>query len=290
MGCGLVCLMWKDAFCCGTFGWGWLSKLVRTHSSLDAHLKAGNTGEKGCFMFEDSLFASQDRIASKSVRWTSIVSVGLQLVVVALLIVVPMLRPEALALKHQAPPVFMTLQPKPIVKVERVETAKSAIATTTPAVTKAFEAPPSIPTNIAMNDPAPSTQPVGRGMATGESIASVIGVGPSVEGPRVSVAPPAAKPQRVPVSSGVIAGLLLTPFHPVYPAIAKATHTEGTVIVEAMISKTGTIEGLRVVSGPEMLRRAALDAIQGAQYQPYKLNGEATEVATTITVNFRMGS
>ncbi len=59
-------------------------------------------------------------------------------------------------------------------------------------------------------------------------------------------------------------------------------------MVEAIISKAGRIESLNVVSGPQMLRGAALEAIRAARYQPYRLNGEPTEVQTTITVNFRM--
>jgi protein TonB len=83
--------------------------------------------------------------------------------------------------------------------------------------------------------------------------------------------------------------MLLAPIRPVYPAIAKAAHVEGTVVVEAVISRTGTIESLRVVSGPLMLQQAALDAIRAGRYQPFRLNGEPTEVQTKITVNFRMG-
>jgi protein TonB len=83
--------------------------------------------------------------------------------------------------------------------------------------------------------------------------------------------------------------MLLAPIQPVYPAIAKVTRTEGTVVMEAVISKAGRIESLHAVSGPEMLRRAALDAVSAARYKPYLLNGEPTEVQTTITVNFRLG-
>jgi protein TonB len=61
------------------------------------------------------------------------------------------------------------------------------------------------------------------------------------------------------------------------------------VVVEAIISKAGVIESLHVVSGPEMLRGAAIEAIREARYQPYRLNGEPTEVQTTITVNFKIG-
>jgi protein TonB len=83
--------------------------------------------------------------------------------------------------------------------------------------------------------------------------------------------------------------MLIAPIRPVYPVIGKAAHVEGTVVVEAVISREGTIESLRVVSGPQMLQSAALDAIREARYRPFRLNGEPTEVQTTITVNFRLG-
>ncbi len=86
------------------------------------------------------------------------------------------------------------------------------------------------------------------------------------------------------------AGLLLTPIQPVYPRIAVAAGIQGTVVMEAVISKTGRIESLHVVSGSPMLQTAALDAVRGARYRPYLLNGEPTEVQTTISVNFRLGS
>ena len=65
------------------------------------------------------------------------------------------------------------------------------------------------------------------------------------------------------VSAGVTVGLLMAPIRPVYPQIAKAAHVEGAVVVEAIISKAGWIESLHVVSGPDMLRRAAIEAIRG---------------------------
>jgi len=81
----------------------------------------------------------------------------------------------------------------------------------------------------------------------------------------------------------------MAPIRPVYPAIARAAHVEGAVVVEAVISRGGTIESLHVLSGPVMLQNAAMEAIRAARYRPYRLNGEAVEVQTTITVNFRMG-
>jgi periplasmic protein TonB len=100
-------------------------------------------------------------------------------------------------------------------------------------------------------------------------------------------------PEKAPVGrlriSFLSEGMLIAPIRPVYPMIAKAAGVQGTVVVEAIISRTGTIESLHVVSGPPMLQSAALEAIREARYQPYRLNGEPTEVETRITVNFRMG-
>jgi len=75
---------------------------------------------------------------------------------------------------------------------------------------------------------------------------------------------------------------------PIYPAIARAAHQGGTVTLHAIISKNGTIEQLSVISGPAMLQGAAMDAVKTWRYKPYLLNGEPTEVDTTIMVNFNL--
>jgi TonB family protein len=91
------------------------------------------------------------------------------------------------------------------------------------------------------------------------------------------------------VTPGTVAGNLKTRVNPVYPAEAKAKHVEGTVVLRAIISKTGEIENLTVESGPELLQQAAVDAVKRWTYKPYLLNGEPVEVDTKITVNFTFG-
>ena len=59
--------------------------------------------------------------------------------------------------------------------------------------------------------------------------------------------------------------------------------------LHAIISKTGSIANLSVISGPAMLQSSALDAVKQWRYKPYILNGEPTEVDTTVTVNFNLG-
>jgi protein TonB len=108
--------------------------------------------------------------------------------------------------------------------------------------------------------------------------------------PHIAVGPPAARTSPAPISlsSGVTAGLLLAPIQPEYPVIARASHTEGTVVIEAIISRVGRIESARVLSGPAMLQPAALAAVRQARYRPFLLNGQPTEVQTTITIKFQM--
>jgi periplasmic protein TonB len=76
---------------------------------------------------------------------------------------------------------------------------------------------------------------------------------------------------------------------PQYPAIAKAARIQGTVVLQATISKAGGIENLRVVSGPPMLQQAAMDAVRSWRYKPYLLNGDPVEVETTVNVVFNLG-
>jgi len=111
---------------------------------------------------------------------------------------------------------------------------------------------------------------------------SVFGSG---SGPKVQAAPP----KKVNISAGVATGMLIQKTQPVYPPIAKAARVSGTVVIQATISKQGTIENLHVISGPAMLQQSALDAVKTWRYRPYLLNNEPVEVETTINVIFTLG-
>ena len=58
----------------------------------------------------------------------------------------------------------------------------------------------------------------------------------------------------------------------------------------ANITKTGQLANLHVLSGPSMLRNAAMDAVKTWRYRPYQLNNQPVEVETTIHVVFLAGS
>ena len=82
---------------------------------------------------------------------------------------------------------------------------------------------------------------------------------------------------------------LIRQVRPRYPALAKQARIQGTVILEAVISKRGFVENLRVVKGHPLLIQRALDAVKQWRYKPTVLNGVPVEVITRITVNFNSG-
>jgi protein TonB len=89
--------------------------------------------------------------------------------------------------------------------------------------------------------------------------------------------------------SEILEGSLIRKVEPRYPLLAMRARIQGTVVLEAVISKAGTIENLRLVSGHPMLAGAAIDAVSQWRYRPYLLNGDGIEVETEITVNFVLG-
>jgi protein TonB len=88
--------------------------------------------------------------------------------------------------------------------------------------------------------------------------------------------------------SHISEGNLIRKVQPAYPPLARSARIQGTVVLQAVISKQGTIENLSVLSGHPMLVQAALDAVRQWRYRPYILNSEPVEVETQITVNFSL--
>lgn len=154
-------------------------------------------------------------------------------------------------------------------------------------------APTKIPKKVSMvkQEAAPPSMAGVAGM-DGMSGGSANGVMGGILGGLGQGAPEvkAAPPKRIAVSAGVIAGNRIGGEEIRYPPIAKAAHIQGTVVLQAMISREGTIQDLRVLSGPPMLQQAAIEAVRTWRYRPYLLNGQPVEVETTITVIFTLSN
>jgi GWxTD domain-containing protein len=90
------------------------------------------------------------------------------------------------------------------------------------------------------------------------------------------------------VSAGAVMGMIISRPDPVYPPEARAAHIQGEVVLHALISKDGVTENVYAISGPPELIGCSIDAVRQWKYKPYLLDGEPTEVETTITVNYSL--
>jgi len=99
----------------------------------------------------------------------------------------------------------------------------------------------------------------------------------------------APSPGTTRVAANVAAGYVIHQVAPVYPPIAKTAHISGTVVLHAIIAKDGTIEQLKVVSGPPLLLKSAMDAVQQWVYRPTLADGDPVRVDTTISVVYSLG-
>jgi len=245
-------------------------------------------------MFEDSLIESGGKLKSGKRASTTVLSFVLQILFVGVLILIPLIYTEALP-KQQlmtflvAPPPPPPPPPPPAatpqVKVQKVISELDSGQLRTPtkipqkvAMIKEEEAPPPS-AGVGVMGGVPGGVPGGQ---MGGVLGGIISSTP-VATPKV-----AAPPQRVRVSQGVTTGLLIHKVQPNYPPLARQARIQGSVVLQAEISKNGTIENLKVISGHPMLAPAALDAVKQWRYKPYVLNGEPVEVETQVTVNFTL--
>src|SRR5947209_15653639 len=242
-------------------------------------------------MFEDSLIESGGRLKTKRGA-TTLVSFILQVGLVGLLVLVPLIFTEALP-KQQLmtflvapppppPPPPAAATPIKTVKVVQTDIINGQLRTPTKIpekvqMIKEEEAPPPVMSASGVVGGVPGGVPGGQ---MGGGIGGIISSTPMAV-PKVSV-------QRVRVSQGVSQGLLIKKVQPSYPPLARQARIQGTVTLQAEISKDGTIENLRLMSGHPMLAPAAIEAVKQWRYKPYLLNGEPVAVETTVMVNFTL--
>jgi protein TonB len=217
------------------------------------------------------------------------------------LVLIPLLETQALPLPPVNTPLWI---PRPELKsidlvLHRPQTpgqTRPEAQTITP-----FSAPQAIPEKIAIID-EPPVAPVGfipsAGNANGNPFLSTLldpnsgpaGPLPTLAPPSPPVPPPAPSVKASPVRQGgnVQPARLIHQVNPVYPQIARQTRVQGVIVMEAIISKEGSVESLRVVSGHPLLFQSAIDAVKQWKYHPATLNGEPVDVITTITVTFTL--
>jgi len=96
------------------------------------------------------------------------------------------------------------------------------------------------------------------------------------------------QPKRIRVGGQMMSTKLIHQVRPTYPDEAKMARIQGTVRLEAVIGKDGTVQDLNLLSGQPALAKAAMKAVSKWRYQPTLLNGARIEVVTEIDVNFAL--
>jgi protein TonB len=227
-------------------------------------------------MFEDSIFESAGTIHTRSRQWM-VAAFGFNASILMALVLIPLIFPPMLPRLVNSFLLEVSVPPKPLPPQKPAQTARPAnLLTNDP-----YQAPSRIPHFIVI--PAVPDPPINIGSSTLTD--------PNNDLFRRDIEVTAAHPDAqapIRISTLVEEGLLIEKRLPIYPAIAKTAGISGTVTLEAIISKTGTIENLHVIGGPMMLRQAAEDAVRTWRYRPYLLDGQPVEVETTVNVIFTL--
>jgi TonB family protein len=149
---------------------------------------------------------------------------------------------------------------------ERIDGVGIACKTTIKVSFKLNNDPAAAAAANAANNFAPPVPPSG-----------VVGVKPALPPPPEGV---------MRISARTMENMLEKRIEPVYPADAVALDARGMVFLLVTVGKTGQVNDVQVLSGPDRFHDAAVNAVKQWHYHPYLMEGEAVDVQTTITLNF----
>jgi periplasmic protein TonB len=213
-------------------------------------------------------------------------SLAAQSLAVGTLLLIPLLYTDRLPFVQLQLPTFLPPTPPP----EPVKPQAAPHRRTVPRIWNPLTAPTSIPPlntqpEIIDDAPAPLTS-IDTGAFLPPSLGAIFSrVLPPPPPPQVAEVT-VSKP--ITVTSDVQAAKLLRKVIPVYPKLAIAAHISGTVRLMGVVAKDGTVQQIRVVSGPALLVEAALDAVRQWVYRPTMLNNKPVEVIAPIDVIFTL--
>jgi protein TonB len=219
--------------------------------------------------------------------WTTLISFALQALVVGCLLLVPLLCTQGLPRLTLLAPLLAPVPP-PALPPAPPHANSSSPAQSNMMGNRLLipvEVPQSVEILAETMPPQPLVDANGFGVShgIGDQRGTVLG---SIPGSDLVLPPPPPPVAHHPPVSRMMEGNLILRVQPTYPTLAKEVRVQGQVVLQAMISREGTIENLQVLSGHPMLVRAALDAVRQWRYRPYVLNGQPVEVETEVKVNF----
>ena len=227
--------------------------------------------------------ADQLHRARRTRRHSLLLSVLVQIAILAALILIPILSKTpriALANVMPLPPYYHTTTSDHAVE-------RPHHATRTHEFTFCLSCPPVLATT--------HTQPTNSSDENISGADIIEGAGPECSeckglatytGPHLAI-PEVSTPSVVHVTN-VDPAMLIHRIEPIFPTLARQTGREGRVELHALIGIDGTVRSLQFLDGDPMFYQSALDAVRQWRYKPTLLNGRAVEVDTHITVIYKL--
>jgi TonB family protein len=235
----------------------------------------------GCLVDGDVEQSQRER---KIRRRALAISITLQAIVVAVILLVPLLgKPAPISWANVVPvPPYYSRPPQPHVAVAQVAHLQRVRP-------QGFFAPTHIPQHIN-TEPQPPQSFTAAVPFDGAGI-NVPGAIPITDA-RVTTQPPPPAPQpktpKVVHLSQIDASKLVYRVEPTYPVLAKQIGRSGKVELHAIIGEDGMIQSLEAVGGDPMFFSSAMQAVRQWRYTPTMLNGQAVKVDTYITVIYNI--
>jgi protein TonB len=228
-------------------------------------------------------------------------AMGLHIVIVAALTVVPLYTTGTIQLSNHDDVPLVAPPPPPAPPAGPAPASPHIVHPRTQSIysVRRLTTPSSIPKSVAQENAGAAAAPDLDGVAGGVSGGVVGGelgglVGGAFGSTGTAVPPPPPQPQPtkriVRAGSGIKAPRQIYSVNPEYPRLARDTHIQGIVIVDAIIDEQGNVVQARAVSGHLLLIAAALKAVLQWKYEPTSLNGQPVSVALQVQVNFELKS
>ena len=256
---------------------------------------------KPAFEFSRAVLLEQNHMKTGSRPLSALVAVLLHVGIIAAIIVAGLYFTDPLNIKQYASTILVAPPPPPpppppatgaVIKPKATHhTFMNAGKLIVPTV---------IPKHIAQIKEAP-LEPDSLGGVVGGVPGGVPGgqldgvLGGVIGGAANSAARPVPPPPPVKPNGPVRVGghvrppkaILMVP--PEYPVLARETHIQGQVRIDAVLDEQGNVVEMKVVSGPPLLYRAALDALKKWKYEPTYLNDQPIAVQMVVTISFQLG-
>ena len=166
-------------------------------------------------------------------------------------------------------------QAQPNAPVFRAAAPPTNPVTSTPVTPTVRSVPPPHAVSVASNPGIPSSLKSQMASST-----------PDASGNKpVEAAMSSIEPVNLPESAE--RELLTQPVDPVYPATARASGQQGSVVLQVVVGRDGAVQEVKFLQGSLMFARAAIDAVRQWRFKPYSMNGRAVSVRSVITLNFK---